>query len=261
MADRMAGWWTPLIRMPFLLCLFVLGSAAVMTGPVARWARIALIKQPIDCRKPLHELRKDALGPYRFVEDEGTQFSAAIVAALGTDVLINWTFEDTRKEVSPRLRFISLAVTYYTGAANLVPHTPDLCFRGAGYQLKQEENLAVPVTGLGPGPVQVPIRVLTFVASSILGNAEPTVIYTFHGNGQFTASRNGLRLLITDPRDKSAYFSKVEISFSSGRGGVRNPTREQSIEAAREFLSHVLPLLVKEHWPDWEAVKAAEKTN
>lgn len=265
MADRMAGWWTPLIRVPFLLCLLVLGSAAVVAGPAAKWAGISLIKEAVPLRKPLDEMRKDDLGPYRF--KEARTLPATIIAALGTDVYVSRVYEDTRKEdtrkkVNSPLRYVDMTVTYYSGGANQVPHTADLCMVGSGYQLKQKpQNLNIPVTGLGPGPVQVPICVQTFVKSSVQYRAEPTVIYTFHGNGQFTASRNGLRLLITDPRDKYAYFSKVEISFGSGQGGGRNPTREQSIEAAREFLSHVLPLLVKEHWPDWEAVKAAEKAN
>ncbi|UCG15535.1 MAG: exosortase-associated EpsI family protein [Phycisphaerales bacterium] len=256
MSTRIAAGWSLLVRPPFLMCLTVLAAAAVVTGPMARRWEQVFIKEPIHCRKPLDKLRKDALGPYRFIQEQA--LSAAMISELDTDVYLSWALEDTRERAQSPLRGVHLFITYYTGATNLVPHTPDVCFRGAGYQIKQAGNTTLKIPGLDPGDAEVPVRVLTFVKSDVFHRVEPTVVYTFHCNGEFMAGRTEVRARTTNLRDRHAYFSKVEVSFSGGAGRA-NPTREDAIEAARKFLGHLLPVLVQEHWPDWQAVRAGDE--
>ena len=253
---RIAAGWALLVRPPFLICLTVLAAAAVVAGPMAKHWKQVFIKEPIYCRKPLDQLRKSALGPYRFVQEQ--TLTAAVIASLGTDVYVSWALEDTRKRGQSPLRGVHLFVTYYTGATNLVPHTPDVCMRGAGYQIKQAANTNLKIAGLGAGDTEVPVRVLTFVKSDVFNRVEPTVVYTFHCNGDFMARRTEVRARTTNLRDRHAYFSKVEVSFSGG-AGRNDPTREEAIEAAREFLGYLLPVLVQEHWPDWQAVRAGDE--
>ena len=51
--------------------------------------------------------------------------------------------------------------------------------------------------------------------------------------------------------NRYAYFSKVELTFPSA-------TRAQSIEGAGMLFSRLLPALVDEHWPDFEAAEDAD---
>ena len=76
------------------------------------------------------------------------------------------------------------------------------------------------------------------------------MIYTFHCNGRFTATRTGVRLLLNDLTNTYAYFSKVEVSFPGA-------TRQQSIDGAWKVYDRLLPVLLKAHWPDFEAEEEA----
>lgn len=257
MSSRTRATWAPLGRPPFLICLAVLGAAALAAGPGAKAFRAALIKDPIDCRKPLCEMARDSLGPYRFLNS--ATLSGTVLATLGTDNYLSWLLEDTREKPGSLRRYAYVFVTYYTGSGSLVPHTPDVCMRGAGYEPKQaHENVTLRVPALAPGETDVPIRVLTFVKSDVYDREELSVIYTFHCNGQFTASRTRVRQLINNPLDKYAYFSKVEVSFSGRPGGGSGASREETVEAARDLLNYLLPVLLQDHYPDWEAAQHEE---
>jgi hypothetical protein len=80
-----------------------------------------------------------------------------------------------------------------------------------------------------------------------------SVVYTFFCNGRFVATRNGVRLLINDPRERHAFFSKVEVGFP-------HATREQNVQGATKLLNHLLPVLVRDHYPDFEAAEKAART-
>jgi hypothetical protein len=254
MSSRTRATWAPLGRPPFLICLAVLGAAALAAGPGAKAFRAALIKEAIPCRKPLCQMDRDSLGPYRFLQ--ASTLPGTFLAALGTDNYLSWLVEDSRADRGSPVRYAYIFVTYDTGKATLVPHTPDVCMRGAGYEPKQaHENKTIPVAALAPGETEVPVRVLTFVKSDVCDREELTVIYTFHCNGQFTASRTRVRQLINNPLDRYAYFSKVEVSFSGRPTGQGGASREESVEAARDLLNYLLPVLRQDHYPDWEAVR------
>jgi hypothetical protein len=205
----------------------------------------------VPLRKPLGEFNKLGLGPYEFVSR--ATFGAAMVESLGTDEFMSWYFRDT--SVTDRrspLRYIYLHVPYYTGGRDLVPHTPDNCMHASGYSLKVGENVELPIESLGR---KIPVRVVTFEKSSIYDNDRPTVVYTFHCNGDFTETRSGVRWRINSLSERYAYFCKIEVSFGSPQAVPRNPTREEAMEAAAKFLSHVLPRLIDEHLPDWQAIQ------
>jgi hypothetical protein len=259
------GWFSSLLGIPFVLCVLVLTAAAFGRMAVERWGKVVTRKDPIPLRKPLGVLNKERLGDYRFVE--AAQLSAAVEDALGTEQYLDWLLTDTSV---PRLndprRHVHLSVTYYTGGPNLAPHTPDVCRVGSGYQPKQpHENRVATVPALGEGErSRVPVRVCTFAKTAIFNRDEPTVVYSFHANGRFTGTRTGVRNLTHGIKDKHAYYSKVEVSFGGEHCQPRNLGREESLTAAAKLFNTILPLLVQEHWPDWDAVEnirpAAERS-
>ncbi len=240
-----AGFVTP----PFLVAVILLGGAAVLTGPVATWMDLRIAKLALPLKVPLDQLNLEQLAPYEVTNR--TQLDPAIVDALGTKQYVYWTLEDTSVGKDDPLRYAYLFITYYSGGTDPVPHTPDACQLGAGYQPAQpHENRELVVADLPPDSAKVPVRVCTFMRTDVYNRRKHTVIYTFRSNGHFVATRTGVRLLVNELGTKHAYYCKVEVSFP-------NATRAQSVDGAAKLLDRVLPILVRDHLPDFEA---AERT-
>lgn len=236
---------------PFLVSATLLTIAAVLSGPVANWMQIKHNKQALPLKAPLSTLEERAIAPYRVVRRQILE--PMVVDALGTDQYLSWVLEDTSVPEGNPVRNVHLFVTYYSGGPGLVPHTPDVCFIGSGYQPAQRhENREIDVSELGSRSWTVPVRICTFVRTQVFDSQEMSVVYTFNCNGRFVATRNGVRILINSPMNTYAYFSKVEVSFPRA-------TRAESVEGARKLLSHVLPILTEHHWPDFEGAEQLAK--
>ena len=173
--------------------------------------------------------------------------------ALGTSNYLCWVLEDT--SVAPRdpLRSVDLFVTYYSGGNDLVPHTPDVCFVGGGYQPAQpHKNIEFELPLDDPRMATIPVRVCTFAKTAVFQRKRISVVYTFQCNGKFVATRTGVRFLVNTLANTYAYFSKVEVRFPRA-------TRAQTIEGAKKLFARVLPILSRDHWPDFEAAEQRAK--
>lgn len=240
---------------PFVLAIVLLGTSAILAGPVASRLKWRQEKKAIPLTARLSDLDADALFPY--VLKREINLEPAFVEALGTDEYLQWQLEDTSAAADDPVRFANLFVTYYTGGANLVPHTPDVCYLGSGYNpSRAHENIEVAVPALSGASREVPVRVCSFVKTAIFHSRETTVVYTFFCNGKFAATRTGVRILINDPSAAHAYFSKIEVSFP-GFGQVPGADRATTVEGAGRVLNKVLPVLIRNHFPDFEAVESA----
>ncbi len=242
--------WRRLADPPVVLAALLLAGAAVLAGPVA--TRLAGVKKEyVPLRAALSTLDKASLGPFRFIE--AANLDADQVNTLGTEQYISWQLEDTSvpDPVHP-LRFAHLFVTYYSGKPDMVPHVPDVCFKGAGYDVRRGDHVELHIAGLKR---DVPVRTVSFVRSGIYGKDEPTVVYTFLANGDFTCTREGVRMAVGDIRARHAYYSKIEVSFGSRSTRPQNATTEQTLEGAARLLNYALPALLERHFPDWEAVQ------
>lgn len=233
--------------------MIVLGATAIGLPAVTRHMRLVLAKQAAPLRSPLAKLDKNALGPYRFAS--ANVLDPAVVDALGTTDYIDWILEDTSQanRLSP-LRYARLHVTYYTGQPDAVPHTPDVCLVGAGYEIVRSNNTVVRVPTLADSR-EVPVRMVTFVKSAIFGGDEMPIVYTFHCNGKFAATRERVRTAVNNPLDEYAYYSKIEVGFGWNMARPHFPSRDEALAATAKLFSYVLPLLIEKHWPDWEALQ------
>lgn len=232
---------------PFLLAVALLGAAAVLAGPVADWMDIRREKLALPLRLPLNALDETAIAPYRVLARHVLE--PALVEALGTDQYLTWDVVDTSVPENHPLRYAALVVTYDSGGTNLVPHTPDVCRLGAGYQPAQpHENTSVVVGGLKVERRIVPVRLCTFAKTDVFQRQKVSVVYTFFCNGTFVATRSSVRLLINDLSTAHSFFSKVEVSFPRA-------TRSQCLDGARKLLNRVLPVLVSNHWPDFQSAE------
>lgn len=237
-----------LLSIHFAAAAGILLVVAVLVGPVAWKLDFRQGKAAIPLRKPLSAMNVDLLRPYKVVER--VTLDPVVVEALGTDQYINWRLQDTSAAPSDPLRDILLFITYDTGGQNMVPHTPDECRLGAGYQQAQaHENREIDVDSAG-AQHKLPLRVCTFVKTAVFNRMEQTVVYLFHSNGDYTATREGVRVLFNDPRDRFGYFSKVEISFP-------NAGRDESVRGAARLLGKLMPILESEHFPDFAAANAS----
>jgi hypothetical protein len=85
--------------------------------------------------------------------------------------------------------------------------------------------------------------------TAVHSHKKHTVVYTFRCNGEFVCTRTGVRLLINELGNVYAYFGKVEISFPDA-------TREEAVVASEKLLNRVLPVLERDHWPDFADAEA-----
>ena len=237
-----------LLGLPFIVaCLMMLGASFVINPLFSKYGSAE--KEALELRQPLGQMSKEDLGRYRFKSN--LNISPEVEDALGAKDYLSWLFVDTSiKDLKNPLRYLRLFVTYYSGGRDLVPHTPDECFLGSGYRVVESGNLEMPIDSLGE---DMPIRALTFQKSDVFGGDKPTVLYTFHCNGDFTETRGGVRVRINSLLNKYAYFCKIEIGLGGSSRDVGSPSREDSIQAANEFLNVILPRLVNDHLPDWDA--------
>lgn len=231
-----------------LLALLVGGFQGVIIGSGTK-----IIKKPLPPKKSLRLLDQSKLAPYRILQ--AADIKPEILDALGTREYIQWFLEDPTVEGNEPERLVQFFVTYYTDTPGQVPHVPEECYLGGGYRQTREEVIEIPIPGLAQ---RVPVKVLSFEKSNFLNRESKVVIYTFHTNGQFACDRQTVKAILGNPFSEHAYFSKVEVSFGTPEA---SPTYDGAIEAAKRFLAKALPVLLEDHWPDWEAAEKGSATS
>jgi hypothetical protein len=237
----------------FLMCAAVLAASGVGMPVAIEKFGVYLQKEPLPLKKPLDFLDEKGLGPYRVLSKEKID-NPEVIKNLGTKEYIQWTLEDTEVGAESSVRQCSLFVTYYE-LPDRVPHVPEECYIGSGYQKLSGDSLTVIAEGEGDKR-EIPVKYLVFTSknqSSWRRDTQFSVLYLFKVNGDFANSRESARIALNkNIRYKYSYFSKVEWKFFNTRLGVTvNPTKSESISASGKLLGVILPILEGEHWPDW----------
>lgn len=260
------------IQLPFLICLTVLALAAGFKETAIKQFGIVFKKLPIPLRKSLDNLDESKLAPYR-VEHKSIIDNHDVLEALGTEDYIQWELEDTTADTMSPIRHCSLFITYY-GYPDKVPHVPEECFTGTGYQLFSRQEVALTldidkaqIAGLktNSGKPELDIRYLAFSRKGTnvwVSDLKFGIMYFFKVNGKFASSRGGVRAIMgKNLRGKYSYFSKVEWKFYGRRpGGVIYGSKDDVLSASEKLISVILPLLETEHWPDWEKANRPEQS-
>ena len=227
-------------------------SLAMLIGLTAAYqllmGQTQIIKHALPMKKPLDQLNKNRLGPYEFVQQK--EIDAETVNTLGTDQYILWDLIDTdiEDESAPE-RYVNLFITYYTGQPDQVPHVPEVCQTAGGREVEESTLEEVNIPNLNGGQA-INMTVLKFRKPVLLEKNGLHVMYLFKANDQFVTGRHGVRIAVGDKDAKYAYFSKVEITFGRGR---LMPTGEVAVEAGKKLLRTIIPILVEDHWPDWDS--------
>jgi hypothetical protein len=245
------------LQLPFIVCIVLLLITSAFIKAYGKFHGQTLIKKPLPLKLSFDQMDEKLLAPYKVLNKSKIE-NQDVLESLGTNDYLQWIVDDpTVEEVSP-VRNCSVFVTYYTGNPDQVPHVPEACYTGGGNQVQSSSIVGINV-GDSNEPKTVSATALAFTrkSSEIWQSAsEFTVIYFFKVNGQYKADRTAVRWALGDLTSEYSYFSKVELKFFNPRG--LNPDNKQSIEAAGRLLKVLLPVLEKNHWPDWEKAKVKD---
>jgi len=240
---------TAYLQPAFLICAAVLALAGVGLSVAKRQLGLYLKKEPLPLKKPFDALDERKLSPYR-VTARNELANKEILKSLGTDDYIQWVLEDPCQPANSPVRSVLLFVTYYE-RPDRVPHVPEECYTGGGYQRLATHGTTFAV-GRRDGTEKIPGRYLLFgsATGSIWRMTEKfPVLYLFRVNGEYAGSRDDARIALNkNIFGRHSYFSKIELVFNQGYVA---PTQAEAIQACERLLAVVLPVLEQEHWPDW----------
>jgi len=234
----------------FVICTAVLALAAAGMSLASRGLGLYLTKEPVPLQKPFDAMEPAKLAPYRVAAQLAIEKSD-VLKSLGTQDYIQWVLEDPREAAESPVRKALLFLTYYR-QPDRVPHVPEECYTGGGYQRLATHTV---IFRMGPAeaPREVPGRYLLFektVQDATATVPQFPVLYLFRVNGEYAGSRDEARVALNKNLfSKHAYFSKIELVFNQSSAA---PTREAATAAGEKLLAVLLPVLEQEHWPDLE---------
>jgi hypothetical protein len=144
---------------------------------------------------------------------------------------------------------LSLAVTYYTGKVDTVPHVPDRCYVADGFQPTVYKTLTWGLGQYGPGAArEVPVRFIDFEDQTARGQQNRCVTYFFHANGTYEEDPLTVRRRLQDLFAKYGYFAKIEVmTLLPARPGagendpLKEGDRKLAASAMQKFLTAALP--------------------
>ncbi len=248
---RKAGWASP----RYWTCLLILVASAVGVPTLAGWFGVYLQKEAVPLKRPLQLFDVRRVGP-RYerhpVNDQMPAMSEDMVDTLGTREYLQISLTDTRKQASDPTRVAQLFVTYYTGRPDMVPHVPDECYLAGGYDSLGAATEAIRVPGIGAPRDEVPVRMVRFRAPpgrrrSGAGSGETAVTYFFSVNGGYAASRDGVRVKLSNPFQRYAYYAKIEVTFTDDKIAL-TAEPDAAIAALGPLLEAVMPVLIEDHF-------------
>lgn len=240
----------------FWACTVILAAAAVGVQVLPQLFDIHLQKKAVPLKKKLQLFDVARLGP-RYELHRAAEMIPPLsedeIDGLGTSDVLRTYLTDTDKPEADPTHVAYLFVTYYTGKPDMVPHVPEECFLAGGYDpigRPLEYRVAVPKSA-SPNDGEIAVRALRFLASqsrraSAEGADEVVVMYFFHVNGGYATTRNEVRVRLSNPLQRYAYYAKIEVSFMDGYL-KRGAGLQASVAALEPLLGAVLPVLLEDH--------------
>ncbi|MHC4475199.1 MAG: hypothetical protein ACYTEL_06125 [Planctomycetota bacterium] len=241
----------------FLICATVLALAGSGMSIAIKSLGVHLQKSPLPLRKPLSLLGDADLGPFRVIADERIE-NEQIIKELGTEEYVQLILEDEQAPDESPVRRCSLFITYYA-VVDVVPHVPEECYMGVGFQRLSSESVTLSVSKNGRRH-QLNGRCAVFSSTSAgrwHSDAKFPVLYFFKVNGVYAGSREDTRLVLNKNLfGKFAYYCKVEWKFfNTSFGQLICPKKQEAVRASEKLLSLILPVLETDHWPEWNAAE------
>ncbi len=152
----------------------------------------------------------------------------------------NWyvsrTYDETTEE---GWQLWQLAIEYYTGGHDPVPHVPEVCLAAGGATLAETGTMTVHYPQLRE-PWNEPFEIRRVVYEHKSPRTRQIMkfvqYYVFSLNGRPEENRQKVRLELTNPFMRHTYFAKIQF-------GMRQPVQDLALadEKAKEFLAAALP--------------------
>jgi hypothetical protein len=235
----------------FLICVLVLAAAGAGMSVTMKKLGVVFRKELLPLKKSLENLDEMDLTPYKVVSKEKIE-NPDILRKLGTEDYIQWILKDTEQADNSPVKEFLLFVTYYK-LPDRVPHVPEECWTGGGYQKLGSEAVTFIVNNDEGFDTNVPAKYLVFAPKKTnlwQGGERIPNLYFFKVNGEYVGSRQEARIALNKNLfGKNSYFCKVELVFN--RSSIA-PSKGQAVEAGEKLLAVILPILEREHWPDWK---------
>ena len=236
----------------FLICAATLAIAAgTMSFAITGFSGF-FKKTPLPLKKSLSLLDERQLTPYKVVV-KGKIENEEIVKELGTADYIQWVVEDSTVSADSAVHRCLLFITYY-GLPDRVPHVPEECYTGGGYQRLATDSVTFEISKDGPTK-EIQGKYLVFGSTNSgqwYKSVKFPVLYLFRVNGDYVGSRDEARIALNKNLfGKSSYFCKIELVYNQGRIW---PSKEEAAAASEKLLVIILPILESEHWPEWPVV-------
>lgn len=237
----------------FLICAVTLAVAGGGMSIAIKSFGVYLEKQPLPLKKSLDLLDENGLAPYKVISKKKIE-NEEIVKGLGTKNYIQWVLEDLDVAADSVIRRCLLFITYYE-LPDVVVHVPEECYTGGGYRRIASENVTFEINKAGS---EEKIKGKYLVFDSIKSdfwqsNRKFPVLYFFRVNGDYAGSREKTRITLNKNLFcKYSYYSKIECVFNQSSVA---PSKEETIAATQKLLGVILPILEREHWPDWEKIR------
>lgn len=231
----------------FVICVLVLLIAGAGMSYAINKFDIYFTKENLPIAKPLDKLDDNGLDKYEAVHKSKIKYDE-VIKSLGTDQYLQWVLEDTEKSDADPTKVCSLFITYY-GVPDNVPHVPDECYMGSGFQRLSSEDTVFTFDDR-----KIPGRIVHFSKTDQYGFSNDFfVCYFFHVNGEFSANRLQTRKILgKNIFGKYSYFSKVEWKFYNRYSNAGNADKEAVMAASSELLKVIVPKLEQQHWPEWK---------
>lgn len=282
LADR-AG-WSMLHRKGVAITLMTLAMSAVAVNAAIVFGGFVTAKLPIypEDGRALMAISPTALQSWTAVGPDLRE-NDEVEKTLGTSNYLTRRYVRNGQDPRGNQKFLQLHTAYYTGSIDTVPHVPERCMVGAGWQIDSDpRTIAVNLdrtrwvpdprdpdamklgymrmrTGSGsdaPGrPVNLPkgisdvrMQVTRFIAPD---GTKLYAGYFFVANGQVATTAFDVRRMAFDKSAKYAYYMKIQVS------AVDAASEEEFIERAAELLNELLPELMR-CVPDWLKVERGE---
>jgi hypothetical protein len=241
---------------------------------------IYLRKEPVALRSALDSL-PSRLGRWT-MQGEDFEMTATMTEELGTDKHLTRVYRD------PSGDELTVHLAYYTGGIDDVPHVPERCFNAAGLTTlgstivepltlefadatptdivnlktgRRYDRISVRHPVLGLVDVHLPIgdSQISIVEAKDPKNKRVTHVggYFFIANNRYAARASGVKSIAYDPKERSAYYLKVQVTYQTNAGPD---------EATREYLPIVEDLLddlvpaVMQILPDWPELERRQRT-
>ena len=241
--------------------LLILVGAAVGLIVLSHLADVYLRKEAVPLQRSLRDFDFRRLAPeYERHPVVPQPISSDMLQTLGTDEYADLRLVRTDLPPEDRTSMAIVFINYFTGKPDLVPHVPDECMVAGGFdRVGVRYTAKVHATGIGAENDEAPVRVIQFSSrGGVTPGANPTtpltVMYFFHCNNQYAATRTGVRRVLGRLFDRYAYYAKIEVRFVSRAG--EPATLEESLAAIGPLMQKLMPVLFEDHFADWEALTA-----